>query len=163
MGNTKRGDTNFDKTALGLWASIGPDLDQHPAPKQPRNGHLKIDQGKGSGAKQTWRHADQRKDPVIDPVDFLMSLEKKNTNQLTFNTAKKISLKAVNSPSLRQISRMEGTKWKAQVAYENYSNSPVRAAHDSPTSWERTALGLFATLPAKDHGPGFLKREEQSI
>ena len=146
MGNTKRGNTNFDKTALGLWASIGPDLDFQDAPKQPRNNHLKIDQGKGSGGKQTWRN--HNNEPIIDPIDFLMSLEKKNLSQKTFNTAHKIPLQSVNSPSLRQIGRMERTKWQEQVAYEK-SCIPIPAAHDVVDDYERTALGLFATLPKK--------------
>jgi hypothetical protein len=142
VGNTKRGQHGYGKTALGLWATIGPDLDLGAPPKQ--QSHLKIDQGKGSGGTSNYS----------DPVDFLLSLEKANTRTKYFNTASQIPLQAANSPSLRKIGTIERQKWNAHKAHEA-SLIPITNAHSSGKDYEKTSLGLFATLPTKDHGPEF--------
>ena len=148
VGNTKRGRHGYTQSDLGLWATTCPDQCLITPPKQT-NKHLKID----SGSKR--RMQEQKSNlSYQDPVDFLLSLEKKNTRKGTFNTASKIPLQAANSPSLRKIGTLERQKWQQQQSWEA-SQKPIQHAHSDETGYERTALGLFATLPKKDNGPEF--------
>ena len=105
------------------------------------------------GSKTTSTKSKKKKPPpsLLDPVDFLIGLESKKTQ---FNTASLVPLQSSNSPALRKIDSIEKQKYLQEMAREE-SLRPILHAHSDDTNYEKTALGLFATLPAKDHGPDF--------
>ena len=143
-----RGRHEYDETdGKGIWATIGPDADLQ-TPKKQTN-HLRINQGSATKKNRT-------STPVLtlDPVDFLLSLEKKNKKTHTYNTASCIPLQSNNSPALLKIHTIEKNKWRDQRSYEE-SKKPITRAHEDDKGYEKTALGLYATLPKKDHGPEF--------
>jgi hypothetical protein len=143
-----RGRHEYDETdGKGIWATIGPDADLQTPKKQTK--HLRINQGSA-----TKNHRTTTSVLTLDPVDFLLSLEKKNKKTHTYNTASCIPLQSNNSPSLLKIHTIEKNKWRDQRSYED-SLKPITRAHEDDKGYEKTALGLYATLPKKDHGPEF--------
>jgi hypothetical protein len=147
-----RGRHGYDKTGLGLWATLGPDRDYEGKPKKQSN-HLRIN----GGSSTTKNDAKTVESLTMDPVDFLLSLEKRNINTSTYKSASLVPLQSSNSPSIRKIHSIEKEKWLQQKSYEK-SMMPLESAHDNPKSFEKTSLGLYATLPVKDHGPEFEKK-----
>ena len=143
-----RGRHDYDETdGKGIWATIGPDADLQTPKKQKK--HLRINQGSATKNNRTTTSA-----LTLDPVDFLLSLEKKNKKTHTYNTASCIPLQSNNSPSLLKIHTIEKNKWIKEQSYQE-SLQPITRAHEDDKGYEKTALGLYATLPKKDHGPEF--------
>ncbi len=137
----------FDKTGLGLWASLNPvDLDLHQPPSK-RDAYLRIDAGKGAGGPSVFKHA--KKPVACDPMEFLDKVARARLKPRVGKTSY-IPIASNDAPSIRRIHQLE-RQAMVEDRRRQRAAQPVQPAHDSGEDFEKTALGLFAMLPKKHH------------
>eukprot|EP00946_MAST-07B_sp_MAST-7B-sp1_P002485 g2485.t1 len=130
----------YEKTNLGMWASLGNDLSLREPKRQVD--FLKINRTGKLIGKQSIDYS--------DPMAFLEKCElKQKAKHVKAGRVAYTPLRDYNCPSIRTVAQMERS---AQKAMENATRDREKAlqrtyAHSDGHEYEATALGLFACLP----------------
>lgn len=139
----------YEKTQLGMWASLGNDLSMRNPAQQSKflkiNRTGKARRGRSSGAEQAIDYS--------DPMAFLAkSQREQRTKHTKSGSVAYLPLKDHNSPSIRTVAQMERTAQKnMEDAFQAQVNMQQHTyAHDEGHEYEATSLGVYAILPKKE-------------